>query len=262
MDVPAPASPVQPNSPCEPPSRRETAAGGDRGRTNADPDLRHRNGFPPLPETLVVSCERSGHNLLRHVVESLVRRRTPGVPHLFDSGELLFHRTHCVHSCESRPGRTSLYDISARPRYGRLMLLLRDPREIFVRSYGKCLQRMLSYCWNLAAYDRFVGPRLLVVYDALVSDDDTFARIFDFLGVLSKFDGARIPLLRREAVAWYDRYQASGGGSLTKGSPELLAIHQQQLTPGELASLHAMLRRELGADRMERYLGRWLGGGS
>jgi len=135
---------------------------------------------------------------------------------------------------------------------------LRDPREIFVRAYQKNFQRLLSYCWNINAFDRFNGEKLLVYYEDIVSGISALKSIFVFLGIESFFDESRIEVLRHDSVNWYDKYQfEKGGGSVTKGSPELLTYHQSNLTQEELDQLILILKKELG--ERYTYLSRWVG---
>jgi hypothetical protein len=227
---------------------------------NLDPreqkDPNNQNGKPPYPETLFVSSERSGLNLVRHVIESLSSQRTPGKQHLIDSGKLLFHRTHCVHTTLEGPGRTNLYNYHNIPKYAKIILLLRDPREIYVRAFDKSVDRVLSYCWNINAYDRFKGQKLLVYYDDLILNNNAFKMIFDFLGIGNTFDETKLEIIRKESLDWYDIHQSEKGkGSITKGAPEKLMFHQLSLDENELNCLLTILKTELGP--RYSYLSKW-----
>lgn len=221
-------------------------------------DLAHRNGHAPFPEVLVISTERSGLNLIRHAVEYAGQCRTPGKTHLLRQGPLAFHRTHWANTTAISPGRTPLCDPQGQPYYRRVMLLLRDPREIFPRAYGCSLERMGDYCDNLQAFHAFSGEKLLVVYDDLISDDRLFQRIFAFLSLEQPLQLDQVPEIRSTSVAWYQANQAKGGGSQTQGSPEALRQHQQQLSAEQLQELRAFLDQRLGP-LVPQYLGRWLG---
>lgn len=219
-------------------------------------DPNNQNGKPPYPETLFVSSERSGLNLVRHVIETLSGQRTPGKQHLVDSGKLLFHRTHCVHTTLEGPGRTNLYNHYNIPRYSKIILLLRDPREIFVRAFDKSLDRILSYCWNINAYDRFKGEKLYIYYDDLITNTKAFESIFDVLGIADTFDETKIEIIRKESIDWYDTHQSEKGkGSITKGAPEKLMYHQMSLDENELNFLLTILKTELGP--RYSYLSKW-----
>lgn len=213
-------------------------------REQADPD--NRNGYAPFPECIIVSSERSGLNLIRHIVESLTTFRTPGKKHIRDKGILAFHRTHFVYNKKISPGRTSIFDKQNNYQYKKMILLLRDPREIFVRAYAKNKNRFLAYCRNIEAYDAFTGEKELIYYDDIIQEDKTFQRIFKILNISNAFNLEKIPQLRAEAVNWYEKFQQKGGGSMTKGSSDKLNFHQQKLTNKELKELAQLLKNELG----------------
>lgn len=222
-----------------------------------DTDPAHRNGYAPYPDTLILSTERSGLNLIRHTVESATGQRTPGKTHMLAKGPLAFHRSHWVNTQTISPGRAPLCDDTGHPLYRKLVLLLRDPFEILPRAYGSQLERMHDYCDNLLAYANFEGPKLLVIYDELVGNDQVLAEVLEFLGLGGWLQTADIPHIRATSVTWYDANQAEGGGSQTQGSPVALRVHQQKLGQEERDALRELLFTRLGA-LVHRYLGRWL----
>ena len=219
-------------------------------------DPLHRNGYAPYPSTLVVSAPRSGLNLVRHIFESM-GLRTPGKTHLLREGPFVFHRTHWVMSPVITPGKAPLANTEGEPIYEKVLLLLRDPLEIFVRAYQKDLQRMGQYCDNLCAYHDFCLPKMLVRYDELVSDDRIFASICSFMEVDHDLSAHEIPQLRMRSVSWYQANNAIGGGSQTLGSHAALNHHKQQLSRGERADLNRYLHDRLGV-LASTYLGSWL----
>lgn len=214
-----------------------------------------RNGYPPYPQTMVISAERSGLNLVRHACEVLGGIRTPGKVHLVKDGPLLFHRTHYA----GHPGPpvgpfAALYQPDGRCGYSKVLLLLRDPAESFVRAFDMNLQRMKQYTHNIRLFDGFRGDRLMVTYDDLVSTDAALERIFAFLGIPEAFDASKLAAIRADGVEWYNRNQPSG--SQTRGDPALLKAHQSALTDAQRAALADFLKLELGA-RAPAYLSRW-----
>lgn len=116
--------------------------GSRSGIDDRETDRHHCNGFAPFPSTLVISTERSGLDLLRHAVESVTELRTPGKTRYKTKGPLAFHRTHWVNSPRITRARTVLHGADGRPLYEKVMLPLRDPREILPRAYGCDLTRM------------------------------------------------------------------------------------------------------------------------
>ena len=215
-----------------------------------------RNGLAPFPETLVISSERSGLNLVRHACEEMSGRRTPGKVHLIADGPLLFHRTHYAGHAGPPVGPFApLFTPAGTTNYRKALLLLRDPAEAFVRAYDKKPGLMRLYCTNIRLFDAFKGEKLLVTYDDLVGGDEGLRRIFAFLGIAESFDPARLAAVRQDAVAWYDRNQPSG--SQTRGDPGLLKAHQAALSPQERSMLADFLKHELGG-LAPAYLSRWM----
>lgn len=214
-----------------------------------------RNGYPPYPETLVISAERSGLNLVRHACEVLSGRRTPGKTHIVKDGPLLFHRTHFAGHAGPPVGPFApLYGANGSSGYARLILLLRDPAESFVRAFDRNLPRMRQYTRNIQLFDSFPGPKLVVAYDDLVAGDNALERIFGFLGIAETFDRSKLDAIRQDGVAWYNRNQPSG--SQTGGDPALLRAHQSVLTPEQRGELGRFLTAELGG-LAPAYLSRW-----
>ena len=214
-----------------------------------------RNGQAPFPETLVISAERSGLNLVRHACEGMSGRRTPGKVHLIGEGPLLFHRTHYAGHIGPPIGPfASLFTTDGRTPYSKALLLLRDPAETFVRAYAKNPDHMRHYCTNIRLFDAFRGGKLMVTYDTLVSGEDGLRNIFAFLGIAGAFDASKLAAIRQESVAWYDRNQPSG--SQTRGDPALVRAHQAALTQLERGLLDELLNRELGPLK-QTYLSSW-----
>lgn len=214
-----------------------------------------RNGCAPFPETLVISSERSGLNLMRHAVEVMSGRRTPGKVHLIKDGPLLFHRTHYAGHAGPPVGPFAcLFEPSGRCNYTKALLLLRDPAETFVRAYEKNPDLMKRYCRNIRLFDAFGGQKLVVTYDDLVTGDSGLEKIFGFLGIAQFFDASKLAETRQDAVQWYDRNQPSG--SQTRGDPNRLKVHQTALTPDERSVLQTLLDRELGT-LAKTYLATW-----
>lgn len=214
-----------------------------------------RNGYAPFPETLVISSERSGLNLVRHACEVMSGRRTPGKVHLVKDGPLLFHRTHYAGHAGPPVGPFAcLFEPGGRCNYTKALLLLRDPAETFVRAYDKNPDLMKLYCRNILLFDAFRGQKLVVTYDDLVTGDRGLENIFGFLGIAHCFDSSKLAETRQDAVQWYDRNQPSG--SQTRGDPSLLKAHQTALGPEERSALKTLLDRELGT-LAKTYLAPW-----
>lgn len=214
-----------------------------------------RNGYAPFPETLVISSERSGLNLVRHACEVMSGRRTPGKVHLIKDGPLLFHRTHYAGHVGAPVGPFArLFEPNGQCNYSKALLLLRDPAETFVRAYDKNPDLMKRYCRNIRLFDAFKGEKLVVTYDDLVTGDKGLETIFHFLGIADSFNASRLAETRQDAVQWYDKNQPSG--SQTRGDPGLLKAHQSALDAHERIQLDDLLQREMGPLKAS-YLSSW-----
>lgn len=224
---------------------------------NLQPAVLHENGLAPFPDTILVSVERSGCNLVRHCVEVMARQRTPGKVHLIETGSLLFHRTHRSRWNEApMPARAPVMDAFGRPLYRKLILLLRDPVETFVRAYDRTMAHMSGYCENVQVFHDFPGPKLLVHYDDLVTTDAAMERIFAFLGIAECFSHAAMTTAREGSVAWYNTNQPTG--SQTGGRPDRLRFHQLSLTPAEIAAVWDFIGTRLCSAHIP-YFARWIG---
>lgn len=222
---------------------------------NIRPGVLHENGRAPFPETILVSAERSGCNLVRHCVEMMAGQRTPGRVHLIGSGPLLFHRTHRALWNEAPMlARAPVMDAIGQPLYHKLILLLRDPVETFVRAFDSVMEDMSRYCDNIAVFHDFPGPKLLIAYDDLVATDAAMAQIFDFLGIGTSFSPAGMTAARESSVEWYNKNQPTG--SQTGGRPDRLRFHQSSLTQAEKAAVWDFIGTRLGSEHMP-YLARW-----
>jgi len=217
-------------------------------------DSQNCNGYAPFPETIIVSMERSGLNLIRHIIESLTNYRTPGKTHIHTQGALIFHRTHRVTPPKINAARAFVFQNEV-SNYCKMILLLRDPREIFVRTCEKDINMMKHYFEMLDAFERFSGKKQIIYYDDLIANDDTFSKIFTMLGIEKFYDTKAIPELRKSSVNWYDSNQQMGGGSQTKGDTTLLKEHQKKLTKEELDELQRLIAQQ--AQTTVRHLDRW-----
>ena len=149
------------------------------------------------PDTIVVSMKRSGLNWVRYCVEYFSKGKTPGKDRNlregnFNSDNYIFHRTHDVASSDT-PHSTycSFYGERGNPIYPRMILIIRNYKEIYVRECRKKVGCMNKYFSNLQAYDSFGGDKLLVYYEDLVSDFSWMEKILKFLRIdydLKNFD--------------------------------------------------------------------------
>ncbi len=97
-----------------------------------------------IDKGIIVSYQRSGLNWVRYCIEAITGRRTPGRTKLVKVGEPIIYRTHNVlrnngtNSCFC-----AFYDDEGQPLHNKMVLLLRDYRESFLRV-SKSKEQMVS----------------------------------------------------------------------------------------------------------------------
>lgn len=219
----------------------------------------------------LVSAPRSGLNWTRYCVEHFLQRTTPGKTLILpndDPADHAFVRTH--DALFMRP------DIDEGPAYrkldpgamagSRVLLIVRDPLETFVRSSRKSFDHFRCFAGNLRFLAAADTPLKKVVhYEDLVADPDAMFDVLNFLN-LEPGPGAAHPTRVRVAAEWdqvaqasrrsYQRKQFWGGGAKTRKNPLDFQFHQKKLAKAEKASVWAFLEDALSEDEMrilERY---------
>ncbi len=217
---------------------------------------------PPDPadgqRTIVVSYPRSGLNWVRYCCEYFSGVKTPGRPRLIAAGPELFARTHDVRRHKIRH-KTQFYDAQGQPRFGAMILLLRDYKAVYVRQARRRylpmrvnLLYMRRYLANLAAYDAFPGPKLLVYYEDLMRDFAEMERILAFLGIEADTGGFDVEEHARRSMGLYD----IDHGAQTKANRRDTGYHSRRLTPEQRRFLDAHFQRQ-APELYRRYLARY-----
>ncbi|MBM1220455.1 hypothetical protein JQU17_07565 [Ponticoccus sp. SC2-23] len=214
----------------------------------------------------VVSAPRSGLNWTRYCVEHFVGHPTPGKKLILpndDASAHAFVRTH--DALFMRP------DIEEGRAYrkldpdamsgNRVLLIVRDPLETFVRSSRKSFDHFACFAGNIRFLVAANAPEKKVVhYEDLVADPDAMFDVMTFFD-LAPGHGAQ-PLAREQVVAqWdqvgeasrrsYQRKQFWGGGAKTRKNPLDFQFHQKNLTAAEKAEVWAYLDKTLSEDEIE-----------
>lgn len=215
----------------------------------------------------IVSAPRSGLNWTRFCIEYFLGRRTPGKPLLIDAGtggDPAFIRSHdALLLTPGKDGSAGAYRYidPAGTAGDRIVLLLRDPLEIFVRSARKKYRRFDStYIGNLRFYSSAASPRKRVAYyDELVGDPAQMLDLIAFLQI-APAPGRALPTLPEMRRDWerageqsrslYDRNQRKGGGARTRHEPLNFRFHQAALSASEKAKLWRHLDASLTDDEL------------
>ena len=191
---------------------------------------------------IVVSFPRSGLNWLRYCLEHLTGLRTAGRTKIHDWGDLVVYRTHNVRDFGGHDScHCPFYDSDGKPIHNKVILLIRDYRETFIRMTKSQQGTVPSpeeirsgqvfhfrdYFENLKAFDEFMGDKLLVYYGDLISDFSEVKRVLDFLDLsydLSTFD---IDYHQQQSLELYDIQHKS----YTKDNLYDLYFHRNQVSP-------------------------------
>ena len=213
---------------------------------------------------IIVSFPRSGLNWVRYCIEHFTGLRTAGRTKLIQDGELAVYRTHDVNyrgepdSCEC-----SFYDEEEQPLHKKVVLLLRDYRESFIRI-TKAMEihipsedeieaghvfHFRNYFENLRAYDQFHGKKLLIWYPDLIGDFSTVLKILDFLDLSYDLENFDLEYHRQKSLELYDQQHKS----YTKENLYDFSYHKNGVNANIVEALDAFVNRHY-QDLVARYL--------
>ncbi|MEA5532393.1 hypothetical protein [Crocosphaera sp. XPORK-15E] len=213
---------------------------------------------------IIVSYPASGFNWVRYCIEYFTGLRTAGKTKLIEDGELAVYRTHYVkYAAEVDSCFCPFYDDQGKPLHRKVVLILRDYRESFIRAAkGKditdlSVEKIRSgdvfefeeYFENLKAYDEFSGKKLLVYYPEIVSDLSGITKILDFLELpydLSNFD---LEYHRQQSIKIYDTQHTSH----TQNNIYDFSFHQNEADPEIIKAIDEFFSKNYG-DLINRYL--------
>ena len=225
----------------------------------------------PVTERYVVSAPRSGLNWLRYCVERFYGLPTPGKDALIAKpaqASLAFIRSHDpLGRTKGKTGSVAWSPIDPAAVAGaRVLLIVRDPLEIFVRMARGKLRLFRIYADNLRFFVLADTPsKLCVHYEDIVGDPRAMWQALAFLD-LAPAPGVRPPDMATLAGEWdeasrasralYDVNQKRGGGSVTGGTPADFGFHQRRLSRWQKLTVWNWIDRNLGPDEkalIERY---------
>lgn len=211
----------------------------------------------------VVSAPRSGLNWMRYCVEHFFGLPTPGkklvVPN-DDETRHAFVRTHDALFArhDVTEGRAYRKLDPDRMAGHRVLLILRDPLETFVRSSRKSFDHFALYSGNIRFFVASAAAnRRVVYYEDIVADPAAMFEALSFLS-LSPSGGQPAPTLAQVAEEWqavsaasrrsYQRKQFWGGGAKTRKAPLDFEFHQRMLSEAEKSAVWASLSAGLSPD--------------
>ncbi len=222
-------------------------------------------------KVLLCSFPKSGSNWVRDCIEYFSGRPTPGSERklLVREGDPIIDRTHfldkadrallrafgargCVQSLspQAQPLRWWLKHVKRELRIRaivhtrRVLLLVRNPFDLYVRVRASRPEALSGFASNIAIFDRCRRDKLLVYYEDVVSKTEEIARILDFLGIpydLTRFD---LEAHRQRSLALYAQ-----GPNLpqTGDNPLDYGRRARRLDPARRAALRQFLHARLGS---------------
>lgn len=228
---------------------------------------------------LLVSFPKCGSNWVRYAIEHFSGKATPGTRRrlLHPDAEAVIERTHFLDKQDrlllqryvnggllpSRPKpwvSRLLGDAKkgARRSYlqhsKRMVLLLRDPCELYVRINASDPLALRGFFSNILIFDRARRPKLFKHYDELVSDFDHVREILDFLEIGNRGRPFDVEEHRRRSL---ELYKQGPDGPASEGALLDFHFHSRDLPPATRRAIAALAVEVLGSERSERYLGRY-----
>ncbi|MDE0588548.1 hypothetical protein OU789_01255 [Halocynthiibacter sp. C4] len=216
----------------------------------------------------VVSSQRSGFNWLRFCIETFYGKRTPGQKSVLskeECPELAFRRSHDALnlSPRSRRGKTSSWAKFDPEKMdnAKVLLIVRDPLESFVRMAEFHYPKYASYVSNIKFYEQAKkADRKIAYYEDIVASPAAMYEAMEFLEIKPAAGYAQ-PTAQDVENRWdelgqlsrsnYDAKQSGTGGAHTKDNPTDFRYHQRKLNPKEAARVWRYLNSRLTEAEME-----------
>lgn len=177
------------------------------------------SGYQRYDLPLLASYSRSGTNWIRYIIETISGQPTPGQVRVHYGANFVVDRAHQAFPIMSL--------------YPKVILLLRDYRECLLRHHRRLWEHSAGVtsfleatdafqppCWyigNVAAFDRFADPKLLIYYEDLISTPQSAVwQLSTFLGLHRD--------RTRGFVEGLDEFRAKSVGSYVDGGHESVTV--------------------------------------
>lgn len=227
---------------------------------------------------LLVSFPKCGSNWVRYAIEHFSGMATPGTRRrlLHPEAEAVIERTHFLDKQDRLLLQRHVAGSSTRARKPllvrllgnakkelrrsylqqskRMVLLLRDPCELYVRVGARHPLALRGFFSNILVFDRARRPKLVKHYDELVSDFDHVRDILDFLGIGHQGRAFDVEEHRRRSL---ELYKQGPDAPASEGALHDFRFHSRDLPAETRRAIAALGLEVLGKERFERYLRRY-----
>ena len=189
---------------------------------------------------IIVSYPRNGLNWVRYCIEHFSGLRTAGQTKIHTTGKLAVYRSHNVLYPGTRDScYCAFYNYQGEPIHDRMLLLVRDYRESFIRVWkhqrgtvptaeeirsGKILN-FRDYFENLKAYDKFPKKKLIVRYKDLIEDFSEIEEILRFFGIDYDLENFDLEYHRQKSIQMYDKIHTA----YSKDNVKNFTFHQDEV---------------------------------
>lgn len=227
---------------------------------------------------ILVSYPKSGSNWVRYAIEYFSGGSTPGSKRklLHPNRKNVIDRTHFLnkpdrllflrHTGDERarphksPGKERLGNVKKTfrrlylERFKSMILLLRDPCELYVRVGATNPLALRGYFSNILVFDRAKQPKIVKYYDDIVADFEHVRDILDFLDIQHRDQEFNVEEHRKRSL---ELYKQGPDAPASEEDLHNFRYHSRRLDRDVRAAVADLGWEVLGAERAERYLGRF-----
>lgn len=216
-----------------------------------------------MPNKYIISCPRSGLNWVRFCIEYYYGQVTPGrtllIEHV-DGAPVAFERSHDPLGLVKKREAGAWKNIDPNTiDDAKVVLIIRDPLEVFVRSADKSMRAFLFFIGNIRFFSAASKKnRKVFYYNDLVRDPETMAQLFKFLD-LEPADGFQTPSVDKLKAEWEEVSEKSRSsydvkhlsGAQTKTDPLNFQFHQKKLSERQKIRVWRFLKQNLTSAEFE-----------
>lgn len=216
----------------------------------------------------ILSAPRSGLNWVRYCVEYYCKLETPGRHKLIEQDtppKIAFTRTHDPYRYRLRSLFGLKYRIAWTPVTrkqtldAKVVLLIRNPIELFVRMAGKDYAKMKPLFNCIEFFDKLDhSNKAVFYYEDFTDRAESMFELIKFLDfdLTHLEDEISLDFLQKTWLetaqlsrADYNIEHKAGGGAMTKGDPKNFKFHSASLEKQEIDLIWGKIERDLSSSQ-------------